>query len=65
MALLHKFKVVDNPQKFALYEKTCDPLQPGKGECAVDSINCCIDSLLVQILVLKNVPPPQLDILLL
>ncbi|KAK4298650.1 hypothetical protein Pmani_029018 [Petrolisthes manimaculis] len=32
VALLHKFKVVDNPQKFALYEKTCDPLQPGKGK---------------------------------
>ncbi|KAK3851160.1 hypothetical protein Pcinc_042172 [Petrolisthes cinctipes] len=32
VALLHKFKVVDNPQKFALYEKTCDTLQPGKGK---------------------------------
>lgn len=31
-ALLGKFKVVDNPQKFALYEKTCDTAQIGKAK---------------------------------
>lgn len=31
-ALLGKFKVVDNPQKFALYEKTCDLQQTGKAK---------------------------------
>ncbi|KAK7077068.1 putative Ras effector 1 C-terminal SARAH (Sav/Rassf/Hpo) domain [Halocaridina rubra] len=32
VALLRKFKVVDNPQKFALYERTCDTGQPGKAK---------------------------------
>ncbi|XP_068219612.1 ras association domain-containing protein 1 homolog [Palaemon carinicauda] len=32
IALLRKFKVVDNPQKFALYERTYDTGQPGKAK---------------------------------
>ena len=31
-ALLKKFKVVDNPQKFALYERYCEQGETTKGE---------------------------------